>query len=124
MRSAILFVSSAALLITVSILIACSSGGTQTGLVNTSISDPAPCSAPNGPFSHIYVTVTDVMIHASSSAGPNDAGWIDLTPNLKNDGPMQVDLLNEPSNECFLASLGANRELQAGNYQQIRIMLA
>ncbi|HLX73542.1 MAG TPA: DUF4382 domain-containing protein [Terriglobales bacterium] len=92
--------------------------------MNTSISDPAPCGVPNGPYNHLYVTVTDVMIHASATAGPNDPGWIDLTPNLKTDGAKQVDLMNEPANECFLAMLGSNKELQAGNYQQIRIMLA
>ena len=120
----ILFACAAALLITALVLIGCGSSGPQTGLVNTSISDPAPCSAPNGPFLHVYVTVTDVKIHASASAGPNDPGWIDLTPNLTKNGPVQIDLLNEPANECFLAMLGSNTELQAGNYQQIRIMLA
>jgi len=120
----ILFVCAAAVLITILALISCGSSSPQTGFVNTSISDPAPCGAPNGPFLHVYVTVTDVMIHASASAGPNDPGWIDLTPNLKSNGPKQIDLLNEPANECFLAMLGANTELQAGNYQQIRIMLA
>ena len=125
MRTKIVLLCAAAIVSATTVLIGCgSSSSPQTGFVNTSISDPAPCSAPNGPFAHIYVTVTDVKIHASSSAGPNDPGWIDLTPDLKNNGPKQVDLLNEPANECFLASLGANTELQAGNYQQIRIMLA
>ena len=120
----IVLVCAAALLIAVSILAGCGSSGPQTGFVNTSISDPAPCGVPTGPYSHAYVTVSDVMIHASATAGPNDPGWIDLTPNLKTDGAKQVDLMNEPANECFLAMLGANKELQAGNYQQIRIMLA
>ena len=121
---AILFVCAAAVLITILALISCGSSSPQTGFVNTSISDPAPCGVPNGPYNHLYVTVTDVMIHASATAGPNDPGWIDLTPNLKTDGAKQVDLMNEPANECFLAMLGSNKELQAGNYQQIRIMLA
>jgi hypothetical protein len=124
MRNNILLVFAVAILITISVLIGCGSSSPQTGFVNTSVSDPAPCSAPNGPFLHVYVTVTDVKIHASATAGPNDAGWIDLTPNLTNNGPMQIDLLNEPANECFLAMLGSKTELQAGNYQQIRIMLA
>lgn len=123
MRPPVLVLALAAIVIIMCVLIGCGSSSPQTGFVNTSISDPAPCGAPYGPFSHVYVTVTDVKIHASASAGPNDPGWIDLTPNLKG-SPKQVDLLNEPSTECFLAMLGANQELQAGNYQQIRIMLA
>src|SRR5437868_15271777 len=96
----ILFLCTAATLITALTLIGCGSSNPQTGFVNTSISDPAPCAVPTGPYNHVYVTVTDVMIHASASAGPNDPGWIDLSPNLKTDGAKQVDWLNEPVNEC------------------------
>jgi len=92
-------------------------------IVNLSVSDPATCSAPLGNFAHIYVTITDVQINASSSAGDNDGSWIDLTPALKN-GPQQVDLLGIASNQCFLGMLGSNVELQPGTYQQIRIILA
>src|SRR5215472_14839463 len=65
---------------------------TSMGAVNVMVSDPATCSGPKGSLSHIFITITDVEIHSSSSAGPNDAGWIDLTPGLKQN-PMQVDLL-------------------------------
>ena len=58
--------------------------------VNMTVSDPATCSGPRGPFSHIYVTITDVQINASSSAGDNDPGWIDLTPKLQQN-PQQVE---------------------------------
>jgi hypothetical protein len=107
-------------------LVACGGGGntpSQTGFVNTSTSDPPTCSAPSGPYSHVFVTVTDVKIHSSANAGSNDSGWIDLTPNLKNT-PQQVDLLSQASTECFLAMLGSKTEIQAGSYQQIRVFLA
>src|SRR5215467_11985684 len=106
-------------------LIGCSgsSGSSQKAFVNTSISDPPTCSAPSGPYSHVFVTVTDVKIHASANAGPNDSGWVDLTPNLQNN-PQQVDLLAQASTECFLAMLGSKTEIQAGTYQQIRVFLA
>jgi uncharacterized protein DUF4382/carboxypeptidase family protein len=93
----------------------------QTATVSTSISDPAPCGAPQGPFSHVYVTVTDVQINQSSSAGDNDPGWVDLTPNLSQN-PVQVDLLGV-ANQCFLATLGSTG-IKPGNYQQIRVILA
>jgi len=92
-------------------------------MVNVTVSDPATCSAPQGAFSHIYVTITDVQINASASAGDNDPGWIDLTPSLKQN-PQQVDLLGQANNQCFLAMLGSTSELQPGSYQQIRIFLA
>ena len=91
--------------------------------VNVTVSDPATCSGPQGPFTHIFVTITDVQVNSSSSAGDNDAGWIDLTPNLQSN-PRQVDLLAQANNQCFLAMLGASTELQPGSYQQIRIILA
>lgn len=116
------------LLIASAMVIACSStsgGGTSsgTGAVKVMVSDPATCSAPNGPFSHVWVTITDVQANTSASAGANDGGWVDLTPKLSS-APMQIDLLGQASNQCFLATLGDTTELQAGNYQQIRLMLA
>jgi hypothetical protein len=108
-------------------LFACSSNSKMSSgapaTVNVMVSDPATCSAPQGPFSHIYVTITDVQINASSSAGDGDPGWIDLTPTLKQ-SPQQVDLLGQANNQCFLAMLGSTTALQAGSYQQIRIILA
>lgn len=97
--------------------------GSTMASVNVTVSDPSTCSAPQGPFSHIFVTITDVEIHSSSSAGLNDPGWIDLTPGLKQ-SPMQVDLLGQANNQCFLATLGSTMEIQAGTFQQIRIFLA
>jgi len=97
--------------------------GSGTGAISTMISDPATCATPNGPFSHVYVTITDVKAHTSSTANDSDSGWVDLTPNLKN-APKQVDLLGLANNQCFLASLGDAQQIQAGTYQQIRIILA
>ncbi len=100
-----------------------SSMNSKTALVNVMVSDPATCSGPQGSISHVFVTITDVEIHSSASAGPNDPGWIDLTPNLKQ-APMQVDLLGQANNQCFLATLGSTMEIQPGSFQQIRIFLA
>ncbi|ABF41312.1 conserved hypothetical protein [Candidatus Koribacter versatilis Ellin345] len=110
------------------ILIACGGSSSMnsnktTGTVNLSVSDPPTCAAPAGPYSNVWVTIKDVQIHQSASAGPSDAGWVDLTPNLKS-APQQVDLLGIAGNNCFLAMLGSNVELQAGSYQQIRIYLS
>ena len=95
----------------------------QMASVATSVSDPATCGPPQGPFSHVYVTITDVEIHQSASAAAGDAGWVDLTPSLKN-SPKQVDLLGIANNQCFLATLGSATEIQPGTYQQIRVFLA
>ncbi|HLY39730.1 MAG TPA: DUF4382 domain-containing protein [Terracidiphilus sp.] len=123
-KSAVVF---SCLLVLAGILVACSSYTTNsssgTGTVNVMLSDPATCSTPNGPFAHVYVTITDVQANVSSSAGSNDSSWVDLTPDLSN-SPKQVDLLGQANNQCFLAQLGDNQELQAGTYQQIRLILA
>lgn len=107
--------------------VSCSSSNNSAkstmGSINVMVSDPATCSGPKGSISHVFVTITDVEIHASSTAGPNDPGWVDLTPNLKQN-PMQVDLLGQANNQCFLASLGSTTEIQPGTFQQIRIILA
>src|SRR6202008_2305640 len=107
--------------------VACSSGtsssGTGMGMATVSISDPATCAGTTGTYAHVYVTVTDVLAHTSASAPDTDPGWKDLTPNLSKQ-PMQIDLLGQSNNQCFLATLGDAQQLQAGNYQQIRIILA
>ena len=94
-----------------------------TGAVQVSISDPATCSAPDGQYGAVWVTITDVQANINASAGDSDSGWVSLTPNLSS-SPKQVNLLGQANNQCFLAMLGDNMELQAGTYGQIRIILA
>jgi Domain of unknown function (DUF4382) len=94
-----------------------------TGAANVMLSDPATCAGPTGPFAHVYITITDVQVNTSSTAGDNDGGWTDLTPGLSSQ-PKQIDLLGQANNQCFLATLGATQQLQAGKYQQIRLILA
>jgi hypothetical protein len=79
--------------------------------------------APNGPYQHVYVTVTGIKVSTNATAGDSDSSWVDLAPNLAG-APQQIDLLGLANNQCFLATLGDALELQAGNYQQIRVILA
>lgn len=108
-------------------VVACSSGSSASASgmaqVKVTLSDPATCAAPDGPFEHVYVTISDVQANISSTASDNDSGWVDLTPGLST-APKQVDLLGQANNQCFLATLGDNMQLQAGNYGQIRLILA
>ena len=91
--------------------------------VSVKLSDPATCMAPNGPFLHVYVTVTDVKASVNANASDNDSSFVDLTPGLSTQ-PKQIDLLGQATNQCFLASLGSTQQLQPGNYQQIRVILS
>lgn len=90
------------------------------GTVSTSVSDPPTCQAPNGPYSHVYVTVTDVKASTSSDPNAPDSGFVDLTPGLK---PTQIDLLGQPNGMCLLATLGVNTQIPAGTYEQFRVIL-
>jgi Domain of unknown function (DUF4382) len=127
--STILSLVLAGLGLTGAIVVGCSNGTTpsQTATpmakVSVMVSDPATCIAPNGPFAHVYVTVSDIKVHTSATAADSDSGWIDLTPNLSG-APQQIDLLGLANNQCFLATLGAVQELQPGKYQQLRVILA
>jgi hypothetical protein len=97
-------------------------GSGSLATVSIKLSDPATCMAPNGPFSHVYVTISDVKASVSSTAGDGDSSWVDLTPKLAK-APLQADLLALPADGCFLASLGDSLQIQAGNYQQFRLIL-
>lgn len=112
------------------ILAGCSSGSSNTtsspATVAVTLSDPTTCgkgSLGNVTFDHVFVTVTDVQINASSSAGDTDPNWIDLTPNLKST-PQTIDLMSQASAQCFLATLGSTTNLPPGTYQQVRVILA
>lgn len=98
-------------------------GGSSSANITTTLSDPTTCTAPQGPYSHIYVTVVDVKASTNASAPDNDSSFVDLTPDLKN-APIQIDLLGAAVSQCFLATLGSNQPLAAGTYQQIRVILA
>ncbi len=117
----------AALLITGYDLSGCGSqmsttSSTGMATLTTSVTDPAECSkAVGGNYEHVYVTIVDIKANANSSAGSTDAGWVDLLPGMQ---PTQVDLLGAAaSSGCFLATLGDSLEVQAGNYQQLRLIL-
>ena len=112
------------LAVSVAFLLSCGSSNNSSmnaATVQLSVSDPATCGPPQGPFSHVFITVRDVRIHQSSRASDTDPGWVDLTPGLAS-SPVQVDLLGAAT-QCFLKMLGSS-EIQPGTYQQIRILLA
>jgi hypothetical protein len=90
------------------------------GTIHVSISDPPTCAAPNGPYSHVWVTVREVLIHRNADAENNDGGWISLTPELK-ENPRQIDLLGG-GQTCVLAQLGT-AQVEPGSYGQIRLLL-
>ncbi|MGD0921262.1 MAG: DUF4382 domain-containing protein [Terriglobia bacterium] len=112
--------------LTVALLASCG-GGTQTmwqsttGGVRLTLSDPPTCKAPIGDFTNVWVTVTRVRAHISSTASPDDAGWVDLV-DLRS-SPKQIDLLSIGDTTCTLATLGSTSGLPPGNYQQIRLYL-
>ncbi|HXE75343.1 MAG TPA: DUF4382 domain-containing protein [Candidatus Xenobia bacterium] len=115
------------------ILVSCGGGGMDstttsggggsnfTRTVTTTISDPPICEPPAGQFAHVWVTVTKVRAHLSSTADGSATGWVDLVDLTS--APKQIDLLGGSSTECILSTLGSVASLPAGKYQQIRIHL-
>lgn len=99
------------------------SSSAQTGSAVLSISDPPSCTAPNGSFKSVFVTIRSVQAHTSATANDNSPGWQELAPQL-NSQPVQLDLLNLPKNgACLFEQLGSTTSLPVGDYQQIRLLL-
>src|SRR5689334_7663226 len=103
MRKLLLALGGAEALVAIVALASCGGNGGKTsggfnagatGTVSTTVSDPATCLAPSGPFQHVFVTVADVKASSNANAGDNDNSFVDLTPGLT---PVQVDLLGAPS---------------------------
>lgn len=96
-------------------LAACGGGGgdssPQQGTLKLAMTDAPACG-----YDHVYVTVTKIRVHQSATAGASDAGWSELAI-----APQRIDLLSLTNG--VLQELGS-LPLPAGNYQQIRLVLA
>lgn len=94
-------------------LSACGGSGssTATGTLNVALTDNPACG-----FNHVWVTVKEVRVHTSASAGDRDSGWQTITLTT----PLRVDLLSLTNG--VLQQLG-QIPLPAGHYQQIRLVL-
>ena len=98
------------------------SRGSGTAAISVSLSDPATCAAPQGSYSHIYLTIADVRGNASATASPSDPGWVDLTPNLISN-PVQIDMIGSSATQCTLAPLASGTQIQPATFQQFRVLL-
>ena len=96
------------------VISACGGGGSSsTGTLGASVTDAPACG-----FDHVYITVSKVRVHQSSdpNIADNDPGWSDIVLS----SPQRIDLLALTNG--ILASLG-QVTLQAGHYQQLRLVL-
>jgi hypothetical protein len=69
-----------------------------------------------GQYTHVYLTAQAVWFNTSSSAGPDDAGWVKFPLST----PTTVDLV--AANDGTLAQLTTDLKLLAGTYAQIRFI--
>ncbi|TGN98603.1 DUF4382 domain-containing protein [Burkholderia sp. USMB20] len=87
-------------------------GSPQTGTLHVAMTDAPSCG-----FDHVFVTVSQVRVNANGNASDNDAGWSTITLAT----PQKIDLLSLTNG--VLADIGQTA-LPAGQYQQIRLVLA
>jgi len=86
-------------------------GASGPGTLGVSLTDSPACG-----YDKVFVTVTKVRVHQSSSASDTDAGWTDIT---LSPAP-KIDLLS--LNNGVLFNLGET-PLPAGHYTQLRLVL-
>ncbi len=99
---------------TLFLILSCDSSSTidsdsATGTLKVSLTD-AP-----GDFEAVYIDIQEVKVHRNSDAEEDDGEWIVI-----NDEPVRVNLLDLVNGK--LDVLG-ERELEAGSYQQLRLVL-
>ncbi|WP_322025943.1 DUF4382 domain-containing protein [Burkholderia sp. BCC1977] len=87
-------------------------GGVQSGTLHVAMTDAPSCG-----FDHVFVTVSQVRVNANANASDNDAGWSTITLAT----PQKIDLLSLTNG--VLADIGQTA-LPAGQYQQVRLVLA
>lgn len=96
------------------LLTACGGGGASapTGTLRLAMTDAPGCG-----YDHVYVTVTKVRIHPSSTATDTDSGWREIqVPSVQ-----KIDLLSLTNG--VLKELGS-LPLPAGRYEQVRLVLS
>lgn len=84
----------------------------QMGTLTVGLTDAPACG-----FDSVWVTVTKVRVHQSSTATENDAGWTDITMPANR----KINLLSLSNG--VLDRLGQT-QLAAGRYTQVRLVLA
>jgi hypothetical protein len=67
-------------------------------------------------YSHVWVTTQEVWFNSSSTAGPDDGGWVKFPLST----PTTVDLVQE--NGGNLGSIATDLKLLTGSYSQIRVI--
>lgn len=94
-------------------LSACGGGGGSagSGTLAMSLTDAPTCG-----YSNVYVTITKLSVHQSSSATATDAGWVDIPLTAQ-----RIDLVTLQNG--VLAQLGQT-PLPEGKYTQMRLLLA
>ncbi|MGH6626722.1 MAG: DUF4382 domain-containing protein [Burkholderiaceae bacterium] len=96
------------------ILVACGGGGggAADGTLRVALTDAPSCG-----YDHVFVTVEKVRVHQSSTASDADSGWSEIPVSPAR----RIDLLTLTNG--VLTELGST-PLPAGNYSQIRLVLA
>ncbi|SFN03833.1 DUF4382 domain-containing protein [Variovorax sp. OV329] len=82
------------------------------GTMRASMTDAPSCG-----YDAVHVTIDKLRVHQSGNAAESDSGWVDIPLS----GPRRVDLLTLTNGVLF--PLG-EVPLTAGNYQQMRLVLA
>src|SRR5690349_20427270 len=83
---------------------------------NTRVSADATTNAPVQ-YSHVYVTVSQVWVNASATAGPDDSAWIKTTL----DTPQTLDLVGLTNGS--LKEFASHVPVPTGTYNQVRLLL-
>jgi hypothetical protein len=67
-------------------------------------------------YTHVYLTAQAVWFNGSASAGPDDPGWVKLTPAT----PVTVDLVADSGGN--FANLATDLKVPPGSYSQLRLI--
>ena len=92
-------------------------GSLALGACETRISGNATANAPVA-YSHVYVTVEQVWVNVSATAGPDDTAWLKQTLST----PQTLDLVSLTNGT--LKEFASQLPIPTGTYNQLRLILS
>jgi hypothetical protein len=97
----------------------------MTAAVRPQLAAEPVCSScvGSGQVQHIFLTIRGSELNSSATAGDNSTDWQELLPPELEQKPLQIDLMEDKTDQAVQPPFGEIALIPAGVYRQLRLRL-